>query len=261
MPLGSILVYTYVTYWLSTELSIKRCTYVNKRKNSETGVSGRRYRNITLTCGRGWIRYAYAHRKQVVERQLYNQVPQTAWVGQPGSQFKFQLQLESVGNKMPEWEPPPDRGLGPSVTHGWAAQPRWERSTAMVARRTLGQYVAVCLRLQLTSHTQPTSTLSNKVWEVYFYKEVCSFVHWSSSLCFCLHLHIYACGYTTHIPFDSMLKFQSLEQFPVDLLSHPVKPSLVLLLCYFGLSCDSSFHAFLYIIYTCCSIAYYQFLF
>ena len=35
--------------------SIKRCTRVNKQKNSETGASGRRYRNITLTCGCGWI--------------------------------------------------------------------------------------------------------------------------------------------------------------------------------------------------------------
>ena len=60
-------------------------------------------------------------------KQLYDQVPQTAWVG--WSQFEavpvqFQSQLKSVGDKMPNWEPAPDRGLGPSVTHGWAAQPR-----------------------------------------------------------------------------------------------------------------------------------------
>ena len=71
-----------------------------------------------------------------------------------------------VGDKMLEWEPAPDRGLGPSVTPDWAAQPECERSVAMI-RRTWGQYVAVCPRLQLTYHTQSTSTLSNKVWEVY----------------------------------------------------------------------------------------------
>ena len=38
------------------------------------------------------------------------------------------------------------RALQPSVTHGWAAQPRLEWSAAMV-RRTLCQYVAVCPRL------------------------------------------------------------------------------------------------------------------
>ena len=89
----------------------------------------------------------------------------------------------AVGDGIPtEWEPAPDRGLGPSATHSWAAQPRWGRSAAMVTRRTLGKYVAVCLRLQITSHTQPTSTLSNKVWEVYFYKKGCLFVHWSRTL-------------------------------------------------------------------------------
>ena len=97
----------------------------------------------------------------------------------------------AVGDRMPvEWEPAPDRGLGPSATHGWAALPRWGRSAAMVVRRTFGQYVAVCLRLQLTSHTQPTSTLSNKVLEVYFYKEVCSFVHWRSDIMLTMFLHI-----------------------------------------------------------------------
>ena len=122
-------------------------------------------------------------------------------------ELQLQLQLESVsvavGDRMPaEWEPAPDRGLGPSVTYGWAAQPERERSAAMV-RRTLGQYMAVYPLLQLTSHTQLTSTLSNKVWEVYFYKEVCSFFHWRLHycwLCFRLYLYMYyvnVCGNTT----------------------------------------------------------------
>ena len=123
---------------------------------------------------------AYAHRKQVDVRQL---VPQTAW----GSSVPL-----AVGDRMPaEWEPAPDKGLGPLVTHGWAAQPEWGRSAAMV-RRNLVQYVAVCPRLQLTSHTQPISTLSRIKSERYiFYKEVCSFVHWSSSLLLTMFLHIY----------------------------------------------------------------------
>ena len=84
----------------------------------------------------------------------------------------------AVGDKMPaEWEPAPDRGLGPSATHGWAALPRWGRSASMVAR-TLGQYVAVCLRFQLTSYTQLTSTLSRIKCERYIFikKCVCSFI-------------------------------------------------------------------------------------
>ena len=75
---------------------------------------------------------------------------------------------------MPKWELTADRGL-------WALsdprlskpQPRWGRSAAMVARRTWGQYVAVCSRLQLTSHTQPTSTLSRIKCERYIFIKKC----------------------------------------------------------------------------------------
>ncbi len=95
-----------------------------------------------------------------------------------------------------EWESAPDRGLGPSVTHGWAAQPEWERSAAMV-RRTLGQYVAVCLRLQLTSHTQPASRIK---CESYIFIKV--FVRsLKSSVCLIIfHIYmymyyVYVCGF------------------------------------------------------------------
>ena len=193
-----------VTYWPSTEPSIKRCTCVNKRKNSKTGASGRRYRNITLTWGRGWIRGWWQMRTHTGSRWMSDNYI-----------TRCHRRLESVpvpvGDRMPaEWDPAPDRGHGPSVTHGWVAQPEWGRSAAMV-RRTLGLYVAVCPRLQLTSHTQPISTLSRIKYKRYiFYKEVCSFVHWSSSLCLIMFLHIfvyvklymymyyvYVCGYTT----------------------------------------------------------------
>ena len=100
----------------------------------------------------------------------------------------------AAGYKMPEWEPAADGGLGPSATHSWPAQPEEGRSTAMVARRTLGQYVAVCPCLQLTSRTQPTSTLSKIKRERYIFikKRVCSFIEvrhycW---LCFRIYLHL-----------------------------------------------------------------------
>ena len=112
---------------------------------------------------------AYAHRKQVGVRQLYNQLPQTAW----GSQFQFKLGTRCRIESQRQTE-----GFGRAMTHGWAAQPECERSAAMV-RITWDEYVAVCLCLQLTSHTQPTSTLLSKVWGVYFYKEMSPFVHWS----------------------------------------------------------------------------------
>ena len=94
-------------------------------------------------------------------------------------------------------------GFGPSVTHGWATQPRLERSAVMV-RRTWGQYVAVCPRFQLTSHTQPTSTLSRIVCERYIFIKKCvrSFIE-VRILCLIMFLLIlvYAnvCDYTTRV--------------------------------------------------------------
>ena len=44
------------------------------------------------------------------------------------------------------------------------------------------------------SHTRNINPFENKVWEIYFYKEVCLFVHWSSSYCwlyFRLYLYLY----------------------------------------------------------------------
>ena len=165
---------TIVAYWPSTEPSIKRCTCVNKQTNSETGASGRRYRNITLTCGCGWIRWWW-------------------------QMFRFQFQLE-LGTRCRIESQRQTEGFGPSVTHGWAAQPECERSAAMVARRTLGQFVAVCPRLQLTSHTQPTSTLSRIKCERYIFIKKCvrSFIEvrhyvWlcSAYICICICVWLY----------------------------------------------------------------------
>ena len=123
-----------VTYWTLTEPSIKRCTCVNKRKGVEDiGISPWPGDVVEFSAD------AYAQRKQVDVKQLYNQVQQTYWVSSR-REFELQLLLESVGDRM----------HGPSVTPGWSVQPECERSAATV-RGTWGQYVTVCL--QLTSHT------------------------------------------------------------------------------------------------------------
>ena len=105
-----------------------------------------------------------------------------------------------VGDRMPvEWEPVADRGLGPSVTHGWAAQPGCKRSAAMVGR-TLCQYVAVWPHLQLTSHTLPTLTLLRIKSKRYIFikKHVRLFIEvrhyvWlcSAYICICIWLWVY----------------------------------------------------------------------
>ena len=51
---------------------------------------------------------------------------------------------------------------------------------AMVKRRSwVNIAVCPCLHPSLTHHRN-MKTFENKVWEIYFYKEVCLFVHWSS---------------------------------------------------------------------------------
>ena len=42
--------------------------------------------------------------------------------------------------------------------------------------------LSICLYIHLL-HTTETLTPLRLKWEIYFYKEVCSFVHWSSQLC------------------------------------------------------------------------------
>ena len=83
-------------------------------------------------------------------------------------------------------------GLGPQDP-GWAAQHEWGRSAAIV-RGTWGQYVAVCSvsnsPLTHNQHQPFRNPFENKVWEVYFSKEVCSFVIIVDyvSACICIYI-------------------------------------------------------------------------
>ena len=139
--------YLSVIYWPSTEPSIKRCTWVNKRKNRWALEN-----NIT-SCPDG-------------SRQ-----------SKTGCQSESQLQIE---------------GFGPSVTHGWVTQPRWGRSAAMVERRIWVNITVVPVSNSSLTHNKH-HPFENKVWEIYFYKEVCSFDCWSchySWLCSRVHLYM-----------------------------------------------------------------------
>ena len=68
----------------------------------------------------------------------------------------------------------PAEGLSPQDP--WLSSlAEWERSAALV-RGTWSQYVAVCSVSNSPLTHNPFATLSKKVWEVYFSKEVGSFV-------------------------------------------------------------------------------------
>ena len=71
----------------------------------------------------------------------------------------------------------------------WAAQQNEKRSAAIV-RGTWGQYVAVCFVSNSPLTHNPFTTLSNKVWEVYFSKEVCSFVIIVNDVSACICIRI-----------------------------------------------------------------------
>ena len=144
-----------VTYWPLTKSSIKRFTCVKKWKNS----------------GSRWA--------------LNNNIARR-------TDGLSQLELEPVGDKMPNWEPAADRGLWALSDPQLSNPTRWERSAAMVRRTGVNIEVYPCLHSPLTYKKH--HPFENKVWEIHFYKEVFSFVHWSSSLClimFRIYLYMY----------------------------------------------------------------------
>ena len=116
---------------------------------------------------------------------------QTAWVSSSCSWSQLGTRCLRENQRQTE-------GFGPSVTHSWAAQPECKRSAAMV-RRTWAQYVAVCPCLQLTSHTQPISTLSRIKCDRYIFIKKCvrSFIEVFIivdyvSAYICIYIYIYA---------------------------------------------------------------------
>ena len=75
-----------------------------------------------------------------------------------------------VGDKMPEWELAPDRG-------STVEQPGRMRKKCFYGQKNFG---SICSSLFPSSfhlsHTTNINPFANKVWEVYFIKELCSFI-------------------------------------------------------------------------------------
>ena len=88
----------------------------------------------------------------------------------------------------------PAKGLGPQDP-GWAAQ----QNEKEVLLKTEELEVNMLQSVQSPTHLSHT-TLWNKVWEVYFSKEVCSFIIIVDyvSACICVYLYMYY-GYATKI--------------------------------------------------------------
>ena len=149
--------YIYIFWYKDRYIWIDRCNILtfDPAVNQITGASARRYRGITLT---GWFRCnCDAYKKQVGVKHLYNPVPQTVWVS------------------WRQWKPAPDRGLAPSGPP--VEQLSRMRKKCCYSQRNLGSICCSLFLLQFTSHTEPfRNPFEKKFWEVYFSKEVCSFV-------------------------------------------------------------------------------------
>ena len=120
--------------------------------------------------------------------------------------------MESVGNKMPKWEPAADRGL-------WAlSDPRLSNSSqdekeVLLWSEELGS-ISSSLSPSPThlSHTTNIHPFENKVWEIYFYEEVCSFVHWSRRCVWLCYAYICICiMYTCSILYNTKKVFEKYE--------------------------------------------------
>ena len=109
-------------------------------------------------------------------------------------------------------------GLWPSLTHSWAT-PVKMRKKCCYGQKNFG---SICSSLSPSpihiSHITNINPFENKVWEIYFYKEVCLFVHWSSSLCLSMFLYIFvyvlcSCIMSIQQNINNLYTINSLKKF------------------------------------------------
>ena len=146
-----------VIYWPSAEPSIKRCTCVNKRRNSGSRCT---WDNYITRC----------HRR-------LGAVPVRV-----GVSWGTRRQRE---NRLADWRLMVLRD--PRLSN-----PAKIRKKCYYGQKNFG---SICSSLSPSpthlSHTTNINPFENKVWEIYFYKEVCLFVQWSSSLLLTMFPHIF----------------------------------------------------------------------
>ena len=114
-------------------------------------------------------------RKQVSVMKEYRQVRAAVeLVDDRKARVRASLQTEVCGSQRTLVEPPQPRC-------GRSAKWVLEDNTACYGQEKIWVNIAVCpcLHSSLT-HNRTINPFENKVWEIYFYKEVCSFVHWIS---------------------------------------------------------------------------------
>ena len=158
MHIYTLYVYFCVTYWPSTEPSIKKQVHPVE----DIGISPWPVDVVEFGAD------AYAHRKQVYVKQLYNQVPQAAWASSVRVAVEVGIRVAvPVRDKIPEWETAPDRVLelsGPTIE-----QPSRMRKKCCYGQRNLG---SICgslspspTHLSYITNINPFATLSQPFQE------------------------------------------------------------------------------------------------
>ena len=137
-----------------------------------TGTSGQRYRNITLTCGRGWIRCRCVRPHKAGVRQTIMSPGATDGLSQFSSgcsqlEFELQFQLEIRCRSENQLQ---TEGLGPQDP-GWAAQQNKEEVLLWSEELWVNMWQSLSVSNSPLTHNrhQPfRNAFANKVWEVYF---------------------------------------------------------------------------------------------
>ena len=163
-------IYIYVTYWPSTEPSIKRCTCVTGSRCIRSRMS-EYHRDIWTWLNSVQMRTPTGSRW--TKKQLYNQVPQTAWVSSVQFELQFQLGIRCRSENQFQTE-----GLG-LQDPGWAAQQNEEEVLLWSEELGVNMWQSLSVSNSPLTHNQHQpfrNPFANKVWEVYFSKEVCSVV-------------------------------------------------------------------------------------
>ena len=139
-------VWLVVTYWPSTEPSIKKRVHPVK----DIGISP--------WPVDGWILCRCdAHRKQVSIKHLYNQVPQMIWVSWGSREAGFSSSCSHSSSSSHSWGQ--DAIVRASARQrAWALrtpveQPSRMRKKCCYGQRNLGSICGSLFHLQLTSHT------------------------------------------------------------------------------------------------------------
>ena len=190
-----IYIYIYVTYWPSAEPSIKKQVYPVE----DDGIAPWPVDVVEFGAD------AYAHRNQVNVKQLYNQVPQTVWVSWSSSQFEFSSSCSCSWSSSCSCSWRGDiYGVKTSSRQrawalsdpGWTAQQNEEEVLLWSGELVVNMWLSLSVSNSHLTHNQHQpfrNPFVKKVWEVYFYKEACSFVNWSRqffSAFICMYMSI-----------------------------------------------------------------------